>query len=218
MRGSTTRYRVMAGVLTVLIMPSLPALAEVKATAKKCLTIQPTGLRQGEAGSRYLNVEGTKNDKYTSFCVLVFEVPKGAGEAGDVGRMTLRLHQSIARFSKDGKVRFFLAEPAGGGGDVGSDLKFEPGQPGGVPKGAFKALHPVGAGSFKKVETGHADTFELKPDEDGRRLLAERLKAGGTILIVAVPDDEEVAATYFGAGAEEEGSRPSLSLGGDPAK
>ncbi len=39
-----------------------------------------------------------------------------------------------------------------------------------------------------------------------------------TILIVAVPEDEEVAATYFGAGAEMEGNRPRLSIEGDPAK
>jgi len=37
-------------------------------------------------------------------------------------------------------------------------------------------------------------------------------------LIVAVPEDEEVAATYFGAGAEPEGNRPRLSLEGQPAK
>ena len=52
---------------------------------------------------------------------------------------------------------------------------------------------------FTKVETGHVDTFELKPDEGGKRLLyGIGLKAGGSILIVAVPDEEEVAATYFG--------------------
>ena len=88
------------------------------------------------------------------------------------------------------------------GSDPLAGLKFEAGSSGGVGKDAFRALHPLGSAVFKKVETGHADTFELKPDEAGKPLLRDRLKAGGTILIVAVPDDEEVAATYFGAGAE----------------
>jgi hypothetical protein len=70
----------------------------------------------------------------------------------------------------------------------------------GVSKEAFKDLHALGSGAFTKVEAGHADTFELKPDEAGKRYLRDRVQAGGTILIVAVPEDEEVAATYFGAG------------------
>jgi hypothetical protein len=36
---------------------------------------------------------------------------------------------------------------------------------GGVSKDAFKALHAPDSGMFEKVETGHADTFELKPED-----------------------------------------------------
>ena len=32
------------------------------------------------------------------------------------------------------------------------------------------------------------------------------------ILIVVVPNDEEVAATYFGSGSETEGNRPRLAI------
>ncbi len=159
-----------------------------------------------------------KKERYASFGVLVFELPKGGDQAGDVKSLSLRLVQSIPQFAKDGKVRFFLAEPKDGGADPLAGLKFEAGSSGGVGKDAFKALHPLGSGTFKKVETGHADTFELKPDEAGKRYLRDRIKAGGTILIVAVPDDEEVAATYFGAGAETEANRPCLSIDGEPAK
>ena len=111
--------------------------------------------------------------------------------------MSLRLVQSVARFTQDGKVRFFVAEPADRGTDPLAGLKFEAGSSGGVGKDAFKALHALGSVTFKKVETGHADTFELKPDEAGKRHLRDRVKAVGTILIVAVPEDEEVAAHLF---------------------
>ena len=76
----------------------------------------------------------------------------------------------------------------------------------------------MGSGTFTKAETGRADTFELKPDEAGQRYLRDRLKAGGTIWIVMAPDDEDVAATYFGAGGEPEGNRPGLSIDGESEK
>ena len=75
------------------------------------LTVQPAGPRQGEPGNRYFNVEGTRNDQYACFGVLVFGLPKGADQAGEVQALSLRLVQSVARFSKDGKVKFLLAEP-----------------------------------------------------------------------------------------------------------
>jgi hypothetical protein len=156
--------------------------------------------------------------RYASFGVLVFELPKGGEQVGNVQALSLRLVQSVARFTQDGKVRLFLAEPADLTTDPLAELKFEAGSSGGVGKHAFKALHPLGSGTFKKVETGHADTFELKPDEAGQRYLRDRIKSGGTIVIVAVPEDEEVAATYFGAGSETEANRPRLSISGDPVK
>jgi hypothetical protein len=180
--------------------------------------VQPAGPHPGEAGSRYLNVEGVKKDRYASLGVLAFELPKGGEQAGDVQVLNLRLVQSVARFTQDGKVRFFLAEPADRGTDPLAGLKFEAGSAGGVGKDAFKALHALGSVTFKKVETGHADTFELKPDEAGKRYLRDRIKSGGTILIVPVPDEDEVAATYFGAGGETEANRPRLSINGDPVR
>jgi hypothetical protein len=126
--------------------------------------------------------------------------------------MSLRLVQSIPRFAKDGKVRFFLAEPHDRGTDPLPGLKFDARSTSGVGRDAFKALHPLGSGTFTKVETGHADTFELKPDEAGQRYLRDRIKAGGTIWIVIAPEHEDVAATYFGAGSEPEANRPRLSI------
>jgi hypothetical protein len=206
------RHRAIFWFFALTTSPGLPAAAEIKATATRSLTVQPAGPRQGEAGSRSFNVEGVKKDRYASFGVLVFELPKGRDQAGEVEGLSLRLVQSIPQFAQDGKVKFFLAEPRDRGADSLAGLKFEAKTSGGVAKDAFKALHPLGSATFKKVETGHADTFELKPDEGGRRYLRDRIKAGGTILVVAVPEDEEVAATYFGSGAEPEENRPRVVI------
>jgi hypothetical protein len=66
--------------------------------------------------------------------------------------------------------------------------------------------------------SGHAEAFELRPDKARKRYPRDRLKVGGPILIVAVPEDEEVAATYFGAASVPEGNRPRLIIDGEPAK
>ncbi len=68
-----------------------PAMAGIKSTTTKSLAVQPEGPRPGEAGSRYLNVEGGKKDRYASFGVLLFELPKGGDQMGGVEKMSLRL-------------------------------------------------------------------------------------------------------------------------------
>jgi hypothetical protein len=218
MKTTAARLQTIISLLIVTMMPGIPAMADIQVTATRSLTIQPTGPRQGENGSRYFNVEGSRHEKYASFGVLVFELPKGGDRSGEVKAMNLRLVQSVARFSKDGKVKFFLAEPADGGTGRLAGLKFEAGSSGGVGKDAFKALHLLGTAAFKKVETWHADTFGLKVDAGGQRLLRDRVDAGGTILIVAVPEDEEGAATYFRAGNDREENRSRLSVDGESAR
>jgi hypothetical protein len=76
----------------------------------------------------------------------------------------------------------------------------------------FGGRLPIGTDEFKKVETGHADTFRLTLDEAARKLLEGRLGTKGEIHLLIIPDDEGVAATYFGAGEEEVGRRPRLAL------
>ena len=91
-----------------------------------------------------------------------------------------------------------LAEPSDQGSDSLPGLKFDPKSPNGLGKGAFKSVHSLGPGTFTQVRIGQADTFNLTPDEAGQRYLRGRLKAGGAIWIVVVPDDQDVAATCFG--------------------
>lgn len=89
----------------------VPARAAVEVVASKSFTVQPTGPRTGEAGSKYLNVEGKGNDKYASFGVLVFEIPAEV-KGKQVKSFTLTLVQSVPKFASDGAIRFFLA-PSG---------------------------------------------------------------------------------------------------------
>ena len=89
-----------------------PARAYDDAAATRSVTVQKAGVRGGKPGEIYLNVEGRHNGeggKYASFGVLEFPAPKIAGDGSKGGTLALTLVQSVARFSKDGKVKFYLA-------------------------------------------------------------------------------------------------------------
>jgi hypothetical protein len=178
------------------------AQALVEVNASKSLVIQPGGPRSGDAGSKYFNIEGKYNDKYASFGVLVFEIPKAVQDK-QVKSMMLTLVQSIPRFAKDGAIRFFLAPDL----DAAEDLKFDPNAADGVGK-QIKNLHELGSANFKKVQTGMTESFSLTVDDVVRQLIAK----GSKLCLVIVPADAAVAATYFGAGEESTANRPKLTM------
>ena len=174
-------------VLAILV--AISARAGVEVTAMESRTIQPSGPRSGDAGSKYFNIQGQGNDKYASFGVLVFEIPKDVQDK-KVKSATLTLVQSVPAFAKDGAVRFFLATNS----DATGNLKFDPSADDGVGN-QIKARHALGSGNFKKVETGKRESFPLTVDDSVR----EQIAKGRKLYVVIVPADATVAATYFGA-------------------
>jgi hypothetical protein len=181
---------------------AIPTLAGVEVVASKSLTVQPSGPRPGEPGSKYFNIEGKENEKYASFGVLVFEIPKESRDK-KVKSVTLTLVQSIPTFAKNGAIRVFLAPDL----DDASVLKFDPNASDGVGS-QIKRLHALGSGNFKKIDTGKTEFFPLTMDE----MVRERITKGGKLCLVIVPADTTVAATYFGTGEQSSGNRPRLIL------
>ncbi len=179
-----------------------PSQAAVKVTAEKCITVRADGPRPGENGAKYFNVEGKEHDKYASFGVLVFDIP---GEVGDrpIKGLSLTLVQSLPRFAKDGAIRFLLAPDL----DPSATLRFDPAASDGVG-GQIKSPRVLGEGSFKKIETGKADTFALTLDDESRA----RIRRGGKLCLVVVPADPTVTATYFGISEAEPDKSPSLTI------
>jgi hypothetical protein len=190
--------------ITVASILVVPVFAGTEVVASKSLTIQPTGPRAGEAGSKYFNVEGKNNEKYASFGVLVFEMPKEI-QGQRIQGLKLRVVQSIPRFAKDGGMKFFLAPDLSGEGE----LKFDPSTSGGVGN-QIRSFLPLGSGQFDKTETGKVDVFSLTVDDPIR----ERIATGGKTCLVIIPADESVAATYFGAteGAKDKSPRLMFDL------
>jgi hypothetical protein len=79
-----------------------------------------------------------------------------------------------------------------------------------IPAACHASLTARVSARGSSIKTGHVDRFDLTPDAAGQRYLRGRLKARGPIVIVLVPGDVEVAATYFGVGSEPEANRPRL--------
>jgi hypothetical protein len=199
-----------AGCFSLLLVA--PARADGDALATKSLTVQPAGVRGGKPGETYLNVEGRHNGeggKYASFGVLEFPAPKTIGDGDRSTTLTLTLVQSIARFSKPGKLKFYLAT-----GEIETkDAKFD--MTGADGLGALvKEKSPLGSGEFKPGESGHSDTFTLTLDEAATAYMRARATKGEAIRLVLVPDDEDVA--YFGSGADDTARRPRLKLAARP--
>jgi hypothetical protein len=193
---------ILLGNFALAMLMVIPAKAGIEVTASKSLTIQPGGPRSGENGEKYFNIEGKDNEKYASFGVLVFDIPKEVQDK-KVKSVTLTLVQSISRFAKDGAIRFFLAPDLNGAGD----LKFDTNTTDGLGN-RIMAFQAMGSGNFKKLETGKAETFSLTLDDIAR----ERIAKGGKLYVVIVPADLAVAATYFGANENAQDKSPKLIL------
>ena len=179
-----------------------PIHAGEEVVASKSLTVQPNGPRSGDAGSKYFNIQGKDNEKYASFGVLVFDLPKDIQDK-KIKNLKLTFVQSIPKFAKDGAIRFFVAPDL----DATKDLKFDPKTPDGVGS-QIKSLLPIGSGDFKKIETGKTESFSLAVDDAARGQIAK----GGKLCLVIVPADGAVAATYFGANETDKEKSPRLTL------
>jgi len=190
-----------------------PAIAAIDVTASKTVTVQSTGPRPGAGGSNYFNVQGKNNERFASFGILVFRLPKSEVQESEVKGLGIAFVQSIPRFAKNGRLKFYLAPVSDKEKDFEAKFKFDPKSANGLGDGVFQVLHPLGAGTFNQMKTGHADTFNLTPDEAGRKYLRDQVQAGGEVIIVVVPDDDDVAATYHGAGNETAANRPRLIIG-----
>jgi hypothetical protein len=179
-----------------------PIHAGEEVVASKSLTVQPNGPRSGDAGSKYFNIQGKDNEKYASFGVLVFDLPKEIQEK-KIKNLKVTFVQSIPKFAKDGAIRFFLAPDL----DATKDFKFDANAPNGVGS-QIKTLLPLGSGDFKKIETGKTESFSLTVDDAARGQIAK----GGKLCLVIVPADGAVAATYFGANESDKEKSPRLTL------
>ncbi len=197
------RLSIFVAVLSISVF-SLHQTAQggTEVVASQSLTIQPNGPRSGEAGKKYFNVEGKDNEKFASFGVLIFELPKDVQDK-KVKSLALTLVQTTPKFAKEGAVKLFLAADL----DSKAELKFDADAPGGVGK-QIESLQDLGSGDFKNPEAGKTQSFSLTLNDAVR----DRIAKGGKLCLVIVPADSTVAATYYGADEEARDKSPKLTL------
>jgi hypothetical protein len=198
------------------------AVAAEELAASKSVMVQKTGPRTGDSAGKYFNVQGKRSGdggKYACFGVLEFAAPKSDAK---IKGMTLTLVQSVPPFAKDGKIRFYLTTDtktplAGADGAAGSPLKFNDAAADALGD-QLRPRHAIGSAAFKKQETGHPDSFALTLDSAAIGYLKSQIEKGGSIRLIVVPDDDDVAATYAGSTNPTAASRPKLTIEFDSAK
>ena len=215
MTGRNVSRLIAAGLAVVVALAGRAEGGEaVDAPLSSGMTVRKAGPRSGASAEAFFNIEGKSNGQdgmYASFGVLDFRPAPPASPAGKVTGLKLTLAQSLARFSKDGAIAFFLATDATVAVGEGSPLKFDPAKPGGVGD-QLKTLRPLGGTAFKKRETGQVDTISLTLEGETEAVVRARLNAGESVRIVVVPVDDDVAATYFGPKPKDPAQRPKLTI------
>ncbi|HEV3163173.1 MAG TPA: hypothetical protein VGZ22_03965 [Isosphaeraceae bacterium] len=192
-------------------------------SASASAIVMPGGPRSGTNGKVFLNAQGRKttaDGKYASFGVIEFQAPKDA-KVAKVKGLTITLVESIPSFARRGPIKFYLttdtktslepAEPP-----AKPALKFDTSSPDGLGD-QLKPRFLLGSSQFVKDETGHADTYLLTIDGDAEAYLRGQCNSGGEIRLIVVPDSDDVAATYFGAGERNAANRPKLTMDSEPA-
>ena len=196
------RLSIFVGMLCLAVLTLERAEGGTEVVASQSLTVQPAGPRTGDAGKNYLNVEGKDNEKFASFGVLVFDLPKEIQDRNPKG-LQLSLVQTTPKFAKDGSIKLFLAPDL----DPKAKLKFDAEAADGVGK-QIEPLEALGTGEFKMPEWGKTQTFTLTLSDAVR----DRIAKGGKLCLIVVPADAKVAATYYGADEDAKDRRPKLTF------
>ncbi|MFO0909570.1 MAG: hypothetical protein U0794_14645 [Isosphaeraceae bacterium] len=209
------RMTLLSFVLSSALAPAAfaqQAAGKVETRALAAATVQADGPRSGDAGLRYFNIEGKNNTKYASFGVVDFKTTAPASPVKAVASVELALTQSPARFSKDGKLKVYVAPDATAAiSQEKSTLKFDAEAAGGVGS-QLKGLELLGDATYKKGEKGHVDTLKFAAAGGAAAALLKAYNANETLRFVLIPADDDVAATYVGADPDAGENRPGLTL------
>ncbi len=192
-----------------------PVVAGPEVTTTLSVYVNPAGPETRNGMNRQFYVEGKSNGeggKYACFGVLDFPASKLAASDEKPKGMTLYLTQRLAKYSKSGKLKFYLASDSKRDLQalVGS-MKFQLAAPNGLGD-QFKSKNPLGAGTFTSEGENKVDAFALTFDDTTREIVVGQIRQAGTVRIIVVPDDPDVAATYFGHLENEAASRPRLKI------
>ena len=168
-------------------------------------TVQPGGVRSGNNGINFLNIEGSNNGAFASYGVVRFDV--SAAKAGfdaqyGVGgwvldRVALQLTQSNAGFTNDGAVEIYFTDDdttsilAGGASPLAYPFTDD-----------FADAQHVRGYTFTEVGTGTTDSYDLY--ERGLAhvppvgALAADIVSESIVTLMLVDASADVAATYAG--------------------
>ncbi len=187
----------------ISILVAAPALAGAQTTvttvANANATVQPAGVRTGNNGTIFFNVQGSANGGFASFGVLDFQPAATAGS--DITGLSLSLTQSNASFTANGTYDVYLTSETSVSIAAGaSPLQYQGGDGVGAIDPILTDLQRLGGANFVEVSDGTVDTVDLlaglDPSEEAAILAA--VNAGSTIRLVLVSTVPTVSATFAG--------------------
>ncbi|WP_018409864.1 hypothetical protein [Methyloversatilis thermotolerans] len=185
-----------------LSVASLSAHA-VSVEAHQNATVQPGGVRTGNNGINFFNIEGSDYGSFASYGVTRFDIASLKAQFDAqygvngwvVDSISLSLTQSNASFTADGAVDIYFT-----GNDSTSITSPSPLQ---YPfSGDFADAQYITGYQFVQVSSGTVDTYSLfnrtSANSAGAQALVADILADSRITLALVEGDSGVAATYAG--------------------
>ncbi|MEO0422968.1 MAG: endonuclease/exonuclease/phosphatase family protein [Pseudomonadota bacterium] len=174
-------------------------------------TVQPAGVRPGDAGRRFFNIEGSANGDFASFAVADFDLGVITSKVIDVTELTLLITQSNAGFTTDGAYAVYRTDETGVSiQESDSPLTYQGGDGIGSVDPLLTNLTLLATVDFVEQADGAQDvaTLDLAPIA---ATLVEAINAGEPLRLVFAPEAPTVAATYAGQG-NSDGPPPTLEV------
>jgi hypothetical protein len=209
-------------VLALFLSPAKQLAAE-EILAYDNATIQPAGIRQGENGRRFFNVEGEGKNEFASYGVVRFDLAELKSQYDNqfgpggwtIDAVDLLLTQSNAAFTSDGGVEiFFTAEDE-------EDISQETGLLSYPFEGDFPDAVSILMYDFVQVTNGELETYTLydasAPNSAGGLALFNDILADDIVTVALVETDPDVAATYAGY-ASQGFPGPTLDIAATPTR
>ena len=172
-------------------------------------TVTPNGPRTGNSGTSFVNVEGDGNGNFASFAVIDFDltdVVVGQQMANLIQNPGLDFRQSNASFSRNGPISLYLASSSATDVPINASVQYQTGNngidclpvslaDGAVKLAIYPAVHIDDNGN--RLPNGSLESIALY-SQSIQDAIRDRINQNGVLRILAVPEQDDTAATYAG--------------------
>ena len=189
--------------IPLILAPSGNLMAQ-EVLALENATVQPAGIRQGDNGLMFFNIQGEGGGDFASYGVVRFDVSEEkdrldrvfGADGWSVDTVDLFLTQANAFFTSDGGVEIFFT------GDDDEDISQTTGLISYPIDDEFSDLESILAYDFVQINDGELEQYTLFDasglNSAGGTALMNDILTDNIVTLVLMETDPSVAATYAG--------------------